>query len=325
MAIFVVNNLAFDFDLPLMLLYYCINRTNPETDPVYIFLLLATKPDEIISVLNLLKHVNNGTNLENDFCINPKDINKSNLCVELQEKIKEEKPLDTSDKIKIIIEFIQNRVSIFIPSSYKYIMYGFNEIVNVGVKLKDKKISPYELKKLLCITKIDLEYFINNQIKFFENFPENKKEMFLQVIRDLSKATYDIEIQIYNNKKLASLDTKTKKTNSFLSDTDMTELDILVIKEDKEKLFEEKKLKFFKQLINFWGATNTPVKGEKNYKIAEGIEPGMFKSHTCFYTLDMPANIESPEDLRNKLITSITEVEQGVLGLYGGKSKGVAS
>ena len=92
--------------------------------------------------------------------------------------------------------------------------------------------------------------------------------------------------------------------------------------EEKEKLFIE----FFKKLIKFWtGTSMVPVSAERNpirinYIVVEGTRRRLPGSHTCFNTLDIPTNIESKEDLYNRLLIAVYQGNQGI-ALAGGGSR----
>ena len=242
MAFYLVNNISFDFQLSIILLYYCIYKTDPNTDPAYIFLLWMEDKEEIISYLNLLK--------------TPDSI--EDLGLELYNTIV------TKDNI---ISFIQEFTSkLTVPSTYKYIMYGFNFIVNIGMDLEKANISPFELRKLLCVTDIDIDSFIKDQLIFSSDFNDEKQKWFKEILKELT---------------------------------------------------EKKDLK--KKLFNFWGSVNIPIRG-KNYKVAQGNQRGCFQSHTCFYTIDMPNDINNKDIMREKLLKSIEYVECDI-GLVGGRRR----
>ena len=85
--------------------------------------------------------------------------------------------------------------------------------------------------------------------------------------------------------------------------------------EIRTELFTE----FFKKLIAFWSG-NPKVMFNKNYIInlidnrASGALP---MSHTCFFTLDLPTNITSKEDLYRRLILAVFN-SGGEIGNAGG-------
>jgi len=86
----------------------------------------------------------------------------------------------------------------------------------------------------------------------------------------------------------------------------------------KVELFKE----FFKKLIAFWSG-NPAILWNVQYKIniVHTITPGSIPiSHTCFYTLDIPNNVSSKEDLYRRLITSVSYSEPGIGNAGGGKT-----
>jgi hypothetical protein len=238
MGIFLVNNLSFNFDISLILLYYCIYKTDPKVDPAYVFLLYIVDKDEIITYLNMLKTPDQIKDLEMEF--------EGYLLIE-------------ENYTSFLKKYAGKRV---VPQSYKYIMYGFNETIQVGQELEKAKISPFELKKALCITSIDMNNFIDKQLKF-SNIDQNHQDWFTRMLQ-----------------------------NEF--------------KDEKSK----------RQLFKFWGATNAPVSG-KDYKVVKGAQRGYFQSHTCFYTIDMPIDINSEDILKERLMGSITMGSDSI-DLYGG-------
>ncbi len=85
--------------------------------------------------------------------------------------------------------------------------------------------------------------------------------------------------------------------------------------------------KFFKKLLNFWSASNLPIK-DQNYKVTIGDK--IYKkgkvcplpvSHTCFYLLDIPKDIDNQDILEKSILKALDEVGNTFTIAGGNKKK----
>lgn len=174
--------------------------------------------------------------------------------------------------------------------------------------LHDKKTTARELDKLISGWAINLqsikEWLDSGNIAPLD-IDETTKDIykwFMLILHDLgnsfpvdSPLADKFKVEVENDDREQRGDKKRERSINFNSTS------------NKKKLF----LKFFVKLMHFWiGFEKIDPNGK--YQVIFNNEDGMLLAQTCFKQLSLPKNVKSQEELYERMMFSVLNVEKGV-------------